>query len=133
MAKTTVTAVYAKPDSTPVEGKVEFLLVPANYQDFETALVTSPVVVPLAANGGLVVQLLPTSGADADWTDTDLLYEVTERVKGTPPNKYFVDVPTSTSSLRLGDLVGYAAPPPDPGLTAYPDAFYPDTVYPDQL
>lgn len=122
MAKTLVTAVYSRPNGKPVRGKVEFLVVPADYQDFETAIITSPVVVTLAANGGMSVQLLPTSGDDADWSD-DVIYQVTERIKDTAARKYFVDVPTSASPVRLGTLTALVNPDPDPDPeTAFPSS-----------
>lgn len=126
MAKTTVLATYTKPNNAIEVGKVEFLLVPADYQDFETAIIAAPVVVTLTGSGGLSVSLLPTSGDDADFDD-DCLYKVTERIKGCRVRSYYIDVPTQ-SSVRLGDLTAVIQPdPPDPPES---DFFPSNTTFP---
>lgn len=126
MALTTILASYRRPDDVPERGWVEFQLVPGDYEAFETAVYASPVRAPLNEFGDMQVDLVPSSGTGAGW-DQPMLYQVTERIKRTQPNRYFIDVPTSATPLRLGDLTQWVAPPPPPppgggGGTTYPSS-----------
>jgi hypothetical protein len=60
----------------------------------------------------MTVELEPTSGDDAAF-DTDMTYQVTERIIGADVATYWVDVPTA-ASVDLGTLTTYET---EPGVT----------------
>lgn len=106
---TTIVEDFVLPDGTPDTGKVTFRLSDRSFQPVGGIhRTTNDVVVPLVG-GSISVQLEPTAGVGADWAVPGVHYIVTESLgkragKANPDRTYRVDVPTSGSPVRLGEL-----------------------------
>ena len=111
IALVTVTASYLTPDGDAAVGTVTFT--PSITPATEGALVPAPLAVTLV-DGELSVDLLATD--DAGWAAPGWTYRVTERIRGTRPRSYSIEVPSASSTLDLA----LVAPVVDPAaVTAY--------------
>lgn len=108
IALVTVTASYLTPDGGPAVGAVTFT--PSITPATTGVIVPAPIAVTLV-DGELSVDLYSTD--DPDWAAPGWTYTVTERIHGSRPRTYSIEVPSATPTLDLA----LVAPVVDP-LTA---------------
>lgn len=115
MATTTVIETFKLPDGSVAQGTVTFSLSAPSYHSGLGRIVTDdPIVATLDGTGAISVALEPTDSGS--WSVAGLTYKVVERIDGLQAGDgkgrtYYVQVPTSGSSVKLGALAQWPAAP----------------------
>lgn len=102
----TVTGTFVDGEGAPSEGKVTFLATATMRQPSENLSISpTEVTATLSASGSFSVVLYATN--DIGTEPKGVTYEVTERIKGSPRNKYFlaIDKDSIGGTVDLADLV----------------------------
>lgn len=116
---TTVTGQFYTPAGDAAKGRVTFKVASTVYHAGLNAIFPPIPQTVVLGDGAFTVELEPTDAES--WNADNVVYEVTERVSGAPPRTYWIDVPTTDSTLDLGELASYDDPPFVTYLTRWVD------------